>query len=78
MNLNYFTIMWAVLIVVFTVIEAATLGLTSIWFAVGSLAALIASAMGFSIVIQVVVFVIVATVLLIYTRPIAQNVLKLG
>ncbi|GAU76179.1 NfeD family protein [Fusibacter sp. 3D3] len=78
MDLNYFTIMWAVLIVVFTLIEAGTLGLTSIWFAVGSLAALITSAMGFNIVIQFVVFVIVAVVLLIYTRPIAKKVLKIG
>lgn len=78
MGLNYFTIMWAVLIVVFTLIEAASLGLTSIWFAVGALAALITSAMGFNIVIQIVVFVIVAVVLLIYTRPIAKKVLKIG
>ncbi len=78
MDFNYFTIMWAVLIVVFTIIEATTLGLTSIWFAVGSLAALITAAMGFGIVIQFVVFVIVAAILLIYTRPIAKKVLKIG
>ena len=78
MELNYFTIMWAILIVAFTAIEAGTLGLTSIWFAVGALAALITSAMGFGIVIQVIIFCIVAAVLLIYTRPIAKKVLKIG
>jgi len=78
MDLSYYTIMWAILIVVFTVIEASTLGLTSIWFAVGSLVALIASIMGFNIMVQVVVFVIVASVLLVYTRPIAKNFLKVG
>ena len=78
MGLNNFTIMWAILIVAFTLIEAASLGLTSIWFAVGALAALITSAMGFNIVIQIVVFIIVAAVLLIYTRPIAKKVLKIG
>jgi membrane protein implicated in regulation of membrane protease activity len=75
---NYYTLLWTVLIILFTVIEAATLGLTSIWFAVGALASLIASVMGFNIVTQVIVFIIVALVLLIYTRPIAKKVLKVG
>ena len=75
---SYATIVWAVLIVVFTLIEAGTMGLTSIWFAVGSLASLIAAVMNFGIVIQIVVFLIVATILLIYTRPIAKKVLKIG
>jgi len=70
--------MWTVLIIVFTVVEAATLGLTSIWFAVGALASLIASVMGFNIMTQVIVFIIVALVLLVYTRPIAKKVLKIG
>lgn len=78
MDLNIYSITWAILIVLFTVIEASTLGLTSIWFAVGSLAALIASAMGFGIIIQMIVFVLVAAVLLIYTRPIAKGFLKVG
>ena len=72
------SIIWAVLIVFFTIVEALTLGLTSIWFAVGSLAALIASAIGFNILVQVVSFILVAIVLLIYTRPIARKLLKVG
>lgn len=72
------SIIWAVMIVLFTVFEALTLGLTSIWFAVGSLAALIASALGLNIVIQILSFIIVSTILIIYTRPIAKKVLKIG
>jgi len=75
---SYYTLMWTVLIILFTVFEAATLGLTSIWFAVGALASLIASVMGFDIITQIIVFIIVALVLLIYTRPIAKKVLKAG
>jgi len=75
---SYYTLMWTVLIILFTVFEAATLGLTSIWFAVGALASLIASVMGFDIITQIIVFIIVALVLLIYTRPIAKKVLKVG
>lgn len=78
MDLSYYTILWAVLVVIFTVIEASTMGLTSIWFAVGALGALITSVMGFNIVIQVVVFIAVATILLVYTRPIAKKFLKVG
>jgi len=72
------SIIWAVLIVCFTLVEAFTLGLTSIWFAVGSLAALIASALGFNITIQIVSFIVVAIVLLIYTRPVARKIFKIG
>ena len=39
-------IFWLVLLVVLVVIEIATLGLTTIWFAGGALVALIAAAFG--------------------------------
>lgn len=78
MELDFITITWAVLIVLFTVVEALTLGLTSIWFAVGSLAALITASLGFGLPVQIVVFVIVAVILVVYTRPIAKKVLKIG
>jgi membrane protein implicated in regulation of membrane protease activity len=72
------SIIWAILIVFFTVVEAFTLGLTSIWFAVGALVALIASAIGLGFAVQFIAFVVVAVVLLIYTRPIARKFLKVG
>lgn len=78
MNSEMLSIIWAILIVFFTVVEAFTLGLTSIWFAVGSLAALIASALGLSLVVQVFAFIIVAVVLLVYTRPLARKIFKIG
>ncbi len=78
MNSEMLSIIWAILIVFFTVVEAFTLGLTSIWFAVGSLAALIASALGLGLVVQVFAFIIVAVVLLVYTRPLARKIFKIG
>lgn len=78
MNGETLSIIWAVLIVFFTVVEAFTLGLTSIWFAVGSLAALIASALGLGLAIQFIAFIVVAIVLLVYTRPVARKVFKVG
>lgn len=76
--MEYAIVIWAGLIVLFTVLEAMTLGLTSIWFAVGALGGLIASALGFGLVVQLIVFLVVAFLLLFYTRPIAKKVFKVG
>lgn len=64
-------ILWLAAVVVLLVIEIATLGLTTIWFAGGALAALLMSVLGFGMPVQVVVFIIVSVLLLVLTRPIA-------
>lgn len=69
-------IIWIVLIMVFAVGEILTVGLTSIWFAGGALAALIVSALGANEVVQVIVFVAVSLILLFFTRPWALKYLK--
>ena len=43
------SIFWLVALIVFAVGEAVTVGLTSVWFALGSLGALIVSGLRFSI-----------------------------
>lgn len=62
-------IVWIVLIIVFAAVEIATVGLTSIWFAGGALAALLCYAVGLGEVWQFLAFVAVSLVLLIFTRP---------
>ena len=42
-------VIWLIAVVVFVVAEAATLGLTSIWFACGSLLAMVAALLDVSI-----------------------------
>lgn len=69
-------IIWIVLIIAFAVGEILTVGLTSIWFAGGALAALIVSALGANEVVQVIVFVAVSLILLFFTRPWALKYLK--
>ena len=59
------SIVWVVIMVVFLVVEAATAGLTCIWFAIGALAALIAAL----IWLQLVWFFVVSVVTLYFTRP---------
>ena len=66
-------IIWIAIAVVFAIIEALTLGLTTIWFSGGALAAAIAVMCNASLLIQVIVFVIVSAILLIFTRPVARK-----
>ena len=49
-------IVWLALIIFFVVLEIATVGLTSIWLAGGSLAGLICAAFGMGITGQIIVF----------------------
>ncbi len=69
---------WAILIVVFSVIEALTLGLTSIWFGFGAIVALFAAMIKLPVIAQIVIFLITSIILLIYTKPIAKKYLKIG
>lgn len=64
-------IVWLVLLVVFLGVEAATLGLASIWFAGGSLIGLVAAALHAPVWLQIILFLITSLILLFFTRPIA-------
>ena len=67
------TIFWAAAIVVFVVVELATVGLASIWFALGSLCALIAALLGAPVWLQIVWFVIISVAALVSTRPLVRK-----
>ena len=60
-----------IVFVALLVIEIATLGLTTIWFAAGALVAFLAAYIGFGVPVQVIIFLAVSIILLILTRPIA-------
>ncbi len=68
-------IAWLVAFVVFLIIEAASASLTSIWFAGGSLAALVALMCRAPLEAQLVVFVVVSFVLFLMVRPFAYKYL---
>ena len=72
------SIFWLIATVLLAIIEAATMGLTSIWFACGSLAAMIAAILGAGLWVQIALFIVVSAVLLLFTRPVATKYLKLG
>ena len=66
-------IVWLSLMILFLIIEAAAPGLTSIWFAAGALAALIASFFTAPLWLQIVLFIVVSVVTIIITRPLAKK-----
>ena len=65
------TMFWLIVLVVLVVIELLTMGLTTIWFAGGALIATVAAVLGVPLVGQVILFLVVSGVLIIFTRPLA-------
>ena len=65
------TVVWLVLLVILVVVELITMGLTTIWFAGGALAAALISIPGTPLALQILVFLIVSALLLYFTRPVA-------
>lgn len=68
-QMDPFVAVWLVLAIVFLVVELLTIGLSSIWFAAGALAALIAAALGAPVWVQILLFVVLSLGLLIATKP---------
>lgn len=66
-------LIWLGLFILLLVIEIITVGLTTIWFAAGALAALAANVLGADLIIQIIIFLAVSVVLLIFTRPWAEK-----
>lgn len=71
--MNFQVITWLVILVIMVIAEFATMGLATIWFAGGALAAFIAALVGAPLPAQIVLFFVVSFVLLIFTRPLAKK-----
>ena len=71
-------IVWLIIAVIFGVIEAFTVGIATIWFAAGALAAAIAAMAGAGLPVQIVLFFAVSIILLYFTRPLVKKKLKVG
>lgn len=71
------TILWLVVFVLMVIIEIATMGLTTIWFAGGAVISFLLALFGVPFKAQIVVFLIVSFLILFITRPIAMKHLNL-
>ena len=71
-----YQIVWLALLIIFAVAEAATVGLTSVWFALGSLGALVCALAGGNIWLQLGIFIVLSLVCLVALRPLAKKYLN--
>ena len=73
--MNWAAILWLSLLVLFLITEAATVTVTSLWFAAGSLAALIVCLLGGGFWFQVAVCLVVSAITLTALRPLVRKYL---
>lgn len=73
--MNWAAILWLILMILFLIIEGSSVMLVSIWFAAGSLVALILSLFSLPFPVQAVAFIVVSCVLLALLRPLVRKFL---
>ncbi len=66
---------WLGLMIAFVIVELATPQLVSIWFALGSLGAMIAASLSASLWLQLIVFVAVSGIMVFVTRPLYKKII---
>lgn len=71
-----YEIVWLVAFGVLLLIEILTLGLTTIWFAAGALAAFLMAVINLPLPVQIVVFIVVSVLMLVFTRPMMTKYLN--
>ena len=71
-----FAVGWALAAIVFLLLEALTMGLTTIWFAAGAFVAAAVALFDCPFSVQIVAFVVVSVLCLVFTRPIAKRFLN--
>ena len=69
-------IFWLIAAGVFFIIEMATVGFLVFWLGIGSLLAMVTSFATDSFIIQLIVFLITSTLLLVFTRPLVNKFIK--
>ena len=69
---------WFALMVLFLILESATVTLISVWFAAGSLVAMAAAMLGAQLWLQAVLFTVVSCILLGCLRPFVSKLMKPG
>lgn len=70
------TAAWLIAGIALFAVEAVTVGLLSIWFGIGAIAAMICSLYTGNAYVQLIVFAVVSLASLAIIRPIAQKALK--
>lgn len=69
---------WLGVAIVCGIIEALTLGLTTIWFSGAAIVAMVAAFLGASLGVQIGLFAVVSAVFILFTRKLLVNKMQLG
>ncbi len=69
-------IIWLIAAIVLAVIELSTMGLITIWFAIGAVVAMLAALLGANIWVQLILFILVSIIVLVAVRPLAEKYLN--
>lgn len=64
---------WLILVIIFGIIEASSAALVSIWFMGGAVIAMMLSLVGVPVWLQITVFIVTSTLLLIFTKPLVKK-----
>lgn len=67
---------WLGITIIAIIIEVITIDLVSVWFAAGSIIALIANLLGISQTIQIALFIIITIICAIIVRPLAKKYMR--
>mgnify|MGYP001125220220 CR=1 FL=1 len=67
------SVIWLVLLILFAVVEALTVGLGSVWFAAGALVALLSTYFTGNVWVQIVLFLLVSIATMAVLRPLARK-----
>lgn len=64
---------WLGIAIILFIVEAITINLFTIWFAIGALGAMVTALLGGNLVVQIIVFLVISIILLIFTRPFVKK-----
>lgn len=67
------TFIWLALFAAFIIIEALTVQLVTVWFAVGAFCSFVASFLTESLPVQLLIFIAVSAIALLVTRPLVRR-----
>lgn len=69
-------IVWLIAAIVFGILELITTSIFSIWFVFGAVVAMITALFNAPVLFQIIVFIVVSAVSLLFTRPLAAKYLN--
>ena len=76
--LEHIILVWIVIAAIFAVVEVFSRGLTTIWFAIGALAAAVIAVLKLPTIVQVAAFVAISIVMLYLTKPLLEKRVRKG